>query len=587
MGIKEVLAKYDNPKFKGYDEQDLNSELNRLPGLSQTGMLVDDHAELMAFGFWEDYQDKQTGWGTYFGPMRVTSNGDGTASESPSIRLVTAEMLIYWSERSTSAQNPILVARYSGLVWDFTQYVTQTKPSADIARVYINAVNRIVNENYYKVEIYAFTKLKRALSIAILLKDNNLIQQCKETIIKFENLVSIDNLPGIWGYAFDLLVFNKKAGLSQEEEVAIIDELEAKLERLLSVDSGTLVYNIWAAQNAATRLGDYYRKKTDKVGVKRVITRFAKSSELASSKASVAEIAGNAEELYKLYIRYTLKEEAAEMLLKVREASSKVPAEMKRLGAEINIPNDKIRQYLDGMTEGGLSTSLYRLLITYIPVRETAIKQLRSKSSQNPISYLVTQQIVDAKGRVLTTIPPLEQDLEGHLVKEISNDLSLQSITLKFLIDEMINKFGLNSTDILDTLKDSPVIDDNRMKIIEKGLDAYFVGDFVIAVHLIIPQIEEAVRNIVEAAGGNVLKESRGGGFHLRTFDDILRDDIINESLDPELVNYFKILFTDQRGWNLRNNVCHGMTNLDVFNYQTADRVLHALLCLSLIKIVE
>src|SRR5690606_16088960 len=206
-------------------------------------------------------------------------------------------------------------------------------------------------ENYYKVEIYTFTKLKRALSIAIFLKDNNLIQQCKETIIKFENLVSIDNLPGIWGYAFDLLVFNKKAGLSQEEEVAIIDELEAKLERLLSVDAGTLVHNIWAAQNAATRLGDYYRKKTDKVGVKRVITRFAKSSELASSNASVAEIAGNAEELYKLYIRYTLKEEAAEMLLKVREASSKVPAAMKGLGAEINIPNEKIRQYLDGMTE--------------------------------------------------------------------------------------------------------------------------------------------------------------------------------------------------------------------------------------------
>jgi len=50
--------------------------------------------------------------------------------------------------------------------------------------------------------------------------------------------------------------------------MAIIDELEAKLERLLSVDSGTLVHNIWAAQNAVTRLGDYYRKKNDKAGVK-------------------------------------------------------------------------------------------------------------------------------------------------------------------------------------------------------------------------------------------------------------------------------------------------------------------------------
>jgi hypothetical protein len=587
MGIQEVLIKYDQPEFKGFDEQDLNSELNRLSDLVQSEMTMEELAELMAFGFWEDYQDKQTGWGTYFGPMRVSSNNDGTATESPSIRLVTTDMLEYWLKRANEAQNPILVARYSGLIWDFANYVTKNKPSADIARIYISAVNRIAAEGYFKIDIYTFPKLKRALSIAILLKDNTLIQQCKDTIIAFENQVSADNMPGIWGHAFDLLVFNKKVGLTAQEEKAIIDELEAKLYRLLSVEPSMLIHNIWAAQNAATRLGDYYRKKTAKDEVKRVITTFAKTSELASSNTSISEIAGNAEELYKLYIKYGLKEEASEMLLKVRDSSAKVPAEMKRVGAQIDIPNDKIRQYLDGMTAGGLEAALYKLLITHIPVRETITEQLRLKSSKAPISYLFTQQIVDSKGRVLTTIGPIEEDFEGHLVRETANEFSMQSITLKFLIDEMINKFGLNSDDILNTLKDCPAIDDNRMKIIERGLDAYFAADFVVAIHLIVPQIEEAVRNVVEYAGGNVLKESRGGGFHLRTFDDILRDDIISESLDSELVNYFKILFTDQRGWNLRNNVCHGMKNTEEFNAQTADRLIHALLCLSLIKFVD
>lgn len=587
MGIIEVLTKYDNPEFKNYDEYDLYSELQRIPGLSHTGMSAEDLAELMAFGFWEDYQNKQNGWGTYYGPFIVTPNGDGTESESPSIKLVTPEMIIYWLERAKSSKNPIMIARYSGLIWDFTHYVTKKKPSAEIVRIYIENVIRIAAEGYYKVEIYVFTKLKRALSIAILIKDKDLIENCKQTLIAFENLVSKDNLPGIWGHAFDLLVFNKKAGLSVDEENSIIMELEAKLDRLLATDPSTLGQNIWAAQNAATMLADYYRKKTDKESVKRVISRFANSSEIASSNTSVAEIAGNAEEIYKLYVKYGLKEEAAKMILKVREASAKVPAEMKRVGAEINIPNDKIRQFLDGMTEGGISDALYKLIISYIPVIETAAEQLRLKSSKNPISYLFTQQILDNKGRVLTTILPIAEDFEGHLVKEISNNLSIQSITLKFLIDEMIDKFGLNSSDILAVLKDCPVIDNDRKKILEKGLDAYFAADFVVAMHLIIPQIEEAVRNIVESAGGNVLKESRGGGFHLRTFDDILRDDIIIESLDTNLVNYFKILFTDQRGWNLRNNVCHGMTNLEEFNYMNADRVFHALLCLSLIKFVD
>src|SRR4051812_8730146 len=128
MGIQEVLIKYDQPEFKGFDEQDLNSELNRLSDLVQSEMTMEELAELMAFGFLEDYQDKQTGWGTYFGPMRVSSNNDGTATESPSIRLVTTDMLEYWLKRANEAQNPILVARYSGLIWDFTNYVTKNKP---------------------------------------------------------------------------------------------------------------------------------------------------------------------------------------------------------------------------------------------------------------------------------------------------------------------------------------------------------------------------------------------------------------------------------------------------------------------------
>ncbi|ACU04001.1 DUF4209 domain-containing protein [Pedobacter heparinus] len=488
---------------------------------------------------------------------------------------------------SISLHLQTIIAYGSGLVWDFTKYVTEKKPLATVARIYINALNRIANERYYKVEVYVFTKLKRALSIAILLKDKVLISECKNTIIAFEDTVSVDNLPGIWGHAFDMLVFNKQVGLTVSEEKSIIDELEAKLHRLLSFDQPDLIHYIWAAQNSATRLGDYYRKKSDKTAVKRVISKFALSSILANKDSSVAQVAGNAEEIYKLYMKYNMKEEAADMLLKVRDHSTKVPAEMKRVGAEITIPNEKLKEYLDGMTSGSLEESLYRLLITYIPVTETATKQLQDKSRKAPISYLFTQQLVDNKGRVITTIPPLAEDFESHLLREISNDMVIQAITLNILIDNLIDKYGLNSSDILLMLKECPVIYGNRIKIIEKGLDAYFAGDFLVAVHLIVPQIEEAIRNVVELAGGNVLKESRSGGFHVRTFDDILRDPIISEALDPELVNYYKILFTDQRGWNLRNNVCHGMTNFEEFNYQTADRLIHALLCLSFIKEIE
>ncbi len=37
-------------------------------------------------------------------------------------------------------------------------------------------------------------------------------------------------------------------------------------------------------------------------------------------------------------------------------------------------------------------------------------------------------------------------------------------------------------------------------------------------------------------------------GYQLRTFDKILRDGIIKEALHENFADYFRILFTDQRG---------------------------------------
>ncbi|MGB0789569.1 MAG: DUF4209 domain-containing protein, partial [Marinirhabdus sp.] len=40
--------------------------------------------------------------------------------------------------------------------------------------------------------------------------------------------------------------------------------------------------------------------------------------------------------------------------------------------------------------------------------------------------------------------------------------------------------------------------------------------------------------------------------FQLKTFDDILRDEIVKQVLGEDIQIYLRVLFTDQRGWNLR-----------------------------------
>jgi hypothetical protein len=54
--------------------------------------------------------------------------------------------------------------------------------------------------------------------------------------------------------------------------------------------------------------------------------------------------------------------------------------------------------------------------------------------------------------------------------------------------------------------------------------------------------------------------------------------------LGENVVHYLRVLFTDQRGWNIRNDVCHGITAVAAFSSQLTDRIFHALLVLALLR---
>ncbi|MDX2375140.1 hypothetical protein NJD71_13585 [Psychrobacter sp. PP-21] len=68
------------------NESSISAEINKATHEDQSLEAV---AERIAFGFCEDYQHKQSGWGTYFGPMMVWVGDDGKAYESPSISSIT------------------------------------------------------------------------------------------------------------------------------------------------------------------------------------------------------------------------------------------------------------------------------------------------------------------------------------------------------------------------------------------------------------------------------------------------------------------------------------------------------------------
>jgi hypothetical protein len=99
--------------------------------------------------------------------------------------------------------------------------------------------------------------------------------------------------------------------------------------------------------------------------------------------------------------------------------------------------------------------------------------------------------------------------------------------------------------------------------------------------HLLIPQVEAAVRTLAELLNLPVYRRGKREGLQSRNLDELLQMESLVNALGRSQAIYLRVLLTDSRGWNLRNVVCHGIPPTEAFNSEVADRVFHALLILA------
>jgi hypothetical protein len=269
--LQEILESFERSS-EPFAEHDVQRAIaNHRKQLEEAGEKIpsDIIAESMAFSFIEDYQDKDTGWGTYYGPFAVFQK-DGQWVESPSIKLIDKAMLEYWSGRARDSRHPILKCRYAGLVWEFSQPAADLKPSPEMARIVIDASIAISSKKLHKFEGDIIKKLKRALSLALSLNDSGRVISVQDAVIAYEDAICDDHKRGLFGFAYDLLIEeNKNFPITTLIENKIIGDLEARLERV-SDPSVKSNFDPFSAESIALRLARYYRKKDQADAMRKV-----------------------------------------------------------------------------------------------------------------------------------------------------------------------------------------------------------------------------------------------------------------------------------------------------------------------------
>jgi hypothetical protein len=529
-------------------------------------------AETDAFDFEPSRHGEKSQWGTHFGP--ILSMGEKCLPPLTSLDVPVVE---YWRRRMDEAKHPVMRARYADLVWDFWKVVTgKEKPPIEAARTAIDAYAQFAGLPFGDNTPFILHRLIRGLSLAVSIGDQTRIALMRGAVYAFGAKV---NDPQYWAMLFDVFTRFPKLELTEPQETGMVGGLELLVANVGNKAEGSLPFE---SLPIAARLAIHYRKKKQEKDVHRVIRSVGEAIERCAAKAD--GLLGQAwlDELYGLYKTYGLNEDAKRVLIASRSKGEEAEKQMPMTSIAMKIPEAALEQWLEEVSAGGLGAALEKFVGRYVPDLARLKKQMEELAKAYPISHRM-EEVQLREGQVVARVGSLESDPDGRLVQAISNDIGLMEFWVAKFIDRIRERYSPTVDDIVDYLYQSPVFGEKSAVMITNGIKAYFSGDHLTAVHLFVPQIENAMRRLLEMLGEAPNKPRRGDLKEKteKTLNDILDDKTVKAYLGEDVVLYLSTFLADPRGRNLRNRMAHGLMSAAEFHRGASDRVFHILLLLS------
>lgn len=577
MKLQDILAQYDDVNRKQFYDHEFRGSLSELPFEEQQQDAY--KFEMLAFSLVGNGTEND--WGTYYGPMFSGKKDDGTPAYAPALESITNEAVLYWESRISQTHNPLLKMQYAGLVWDFKRRVCNDRYPSSLYDDYITSMIEVINGDYEPHDVITVNVIERLSSF--IKKDEKYKNQIKAALLRFDDeRTSEDASARLWG-AYINFITEHKTWFTPEEEQACIKKHEERLARMSSVAD----VNPWAVNEQAKALSDYYKSRNKTTDINRVLHIMEQSFRKAKPAMDSLQWMGILEQIARTYAAYGFKEERQRLLKEIEIAGNEATKQMQGHRFSFNIPQEAYDQIKAFLLQGTTEEQFQRFCIYNIIDKEQQANELKKLANQYPLMYMMPTHLMDPHGKPASVIKGIDDDFDGQLVLHICKHIQFNAIFLRYGIGLLRESKTLSIDNIMARIKESPIIDANRQEIIRQALLAYEADNYITMCHLLVPQIEDAFRSLLDKSGKPVIrpqKDNNNPGYTQRILDDILKDDVVVETFGENFSYYARILLTDQRGMNIRNNLCHGLVEPAFFNGAIADRLLHLFCVLTLVK---
>lgn len=560
--MNSIIHKYDQLNKKGFDDRNIYGELE--------GAIKDqtsyDFYEYIAFLLAEYLPDRRP-WGCLFGYRCAIGMSDGSFIEHPQINVITPEMVLYWEQRRSDAVNPILKQRYSALVLELKKRICGIKPDYHLRQQNVELIKTLIEEEYIIDECQIATKLQYAFELLPSIHDESLLRSFISTISNY-----LDTCPDK-GWAIDNcldILLEKERLFKVEEKELWISVVEKKVEHARKHH----MVDAWRTLSHIKRLLNLSKDNKDKLllYIDETITDFR-----ICCADNEMMLYGNLESIRNLCMKYNLKEKAKDLLLEMQRLAKSFGKFMSAHVIHLPYSEKRAKRIMELCMNDDPKEALSAFVTNFIPTRGEAEDYAELEKNSSPLMAMISSQQLDQDYHPLSSTGGIEKDEEGKVIEKYKLLLMADENLLHNVIAKNTKRGIFSVSSIMTNVSDCVAFKGSRYGIIEKGVKAYFGGDYIIALHLLIPQIENAIRLIYEQNGGLVIKGHKYGK-QLENLDNVLKSDQIKTCFSEDGAFYLKNLLSDMRSMNLRNSICHGLMEETEMEWNVADRILHALL---------
>lgn len=265
-----------------------------------------------------------------------------------------------------------------------------------------------------------------------------------------------------------------------------------------------------------------------------------------------------------------MQERVAELQLLLIEYGQKSLDEM----GEISIPIDLTRAAQKAQ-EQVRGKSLFDALFTLMKLGSSpSVADLESEArnsiDEHPILFRVSSRTFNEMGKVVNRRETVDEDadavLEDQMYQQAARSQDIQAVgVIEPAVYQIISEHRVRVADLMPLVVDNPFIPPGRELIYARGLHAGLVGDYLVAAHLLIPQIENSFRYILQQRGvitsgidTNLIQDEY-------TLEKIIYKDELKDIFGEDIMFDLKGLLVKRAGSNSRNLTAHGLMTHDEF----------------------